>query len=64
LEIIGKIRQEKSLAKKSMKAQIILTLEKKDKKILNEVLEDLKSVSGATLIREGKFNVEFIEDNT
>jgi len=64
IETIGKIRQEKSIAKKSMKAKIILTLEKKDKKILSEVLEDLKSVSGATLIKEGKFNVEFIEDNT
>jgi len=63
LEIIGKIRQEKSIAKKSMKAPIILTLEKKDKKILNETLEDLKAVANAIEIKEGNFRVKFVEDN-
>ncbi|GAJ24640.1 unnamed protein product, partial [marine sediment metagenome] len=33
-------------------------IEKKDKVKLKHVLEDLKSVSGATLIKEGKFKVE------
>ena len=64
LETIGKIRQEKSIAKKSMKAPIILTLEKKDRKILNEVEQDLKSVANAIEIKEGSFKVEFVEDNT
>jgi valyl-tRNA synthetase len=63
LETIGKIRQEKSLEKKSMKAPIVLTLEKKNKKILEEVLADLKSVSNAVEIQEGNFNVKFTEEN-
>ena len=64
LETIGKIRQEKSIAKKSMKTPIILTLEKRDKKILDEVIEDLKSVANAIEVKEGNFNVLFVENNT
>jgi valyl-tRNA synthetase len=63
LKIISNIRQEKSIAKKSMKAPIILTLEKKNKNILNKVLEDLKSVANAVEIKEGSFKVEFTEDS-
>lgn len=61
IEIIKKVRQEKSMAKKSMNSSIILTLDKKEKEILNEVLSDLKTVSGATEIKEGKFKVEFVD---
>ena len=64
LKVISNIRQEKSIAKKSMKTPIVLTLEKKDKSALNEVLEDLKAVSTATLIQEGKFNVKFTEQDS
>jgi len=60
IKIISKIRQEKSKAQKSMKAEIILTLEKKDKEKLKEVLEDLKFVTSSKEIKNGKFNVEFI----
>ena len=60
LEIIGKARQEKSMAKKSMKSEIRLTIEKKDKEALKEVLDDLKSVTNAREIKEGKFHVEFL----
>lgn len=60
IEILTKIRQEKSNAKKSMKAEIILTITKEDKKKINDLLEDLKDVTNAREIREGEFGVEFI----
>jgi len=57
--ILVKIRQEKSNAQKAMNAEIILTLDKKDKERLEPFLEDLKDVMNATEIKEGKFKVEF-----
>ncbi len=60
IEIIGKVRQAKSEAKKAMNSQIILTLSKDDHKELEQVINDLKSVSCAKEIREGKFGVEFV----
>ncbi len=60
INIIGKVRQEKSREKKSMKSQIILTIEKKDKDILKEFLKDLTAVTNAVEIREGEFRVDFI----
>jgi valyl-tRNA synthetase len=63
LETIGLVRQKKSEAKKSMKAPIILTLEKNNKKLLTEVIGDLKAVTNSIKIEEGSFNVEFTEEN-
>jgi valyl-tRNA synthetase len=60
IETIKKIRQEKSKAKKSMNCSINLTLDSKEKEILNDVLDDLKTVSGAAEITEGEFKVEFV----
>ncbi|MEM3405405.1 MAG: valine--tRNA ligase [Candidatus Pacearchaeota archaeon] len=60
LEIISKIRQEKSLAKKSVKAEIILTLPKEDKKLIENCFNDFKAVVNAKEIKEGKFKVEFL----
>jgi len=60
LEIISKIRQEKSKAQKSMKAEILLYLEKDKQEKLKNVLKDLKAVSNAREIKEGKFRVEFV----
>ncbi len=61
IEILGKIRQEKSNNKKSMKAEIMLSLDKKTIKELDELLEDLKDVANAKSINEGKeFKVEFV----
>ena len=57
-EIIGKVRQEKSLAKKSVNSPIVLFLKKNEKEKLNEVIDDLKSVTNAE-IKEGEFKVEF-----
>ena len=60
IEIISKVRQAKSKAKKSMKAEIILTITKEDKLLLKEVLDDLKSVTSAKEITEGKFKIDVI----
>ena len=61
LEIIRKIRQEKSKAKKSMNAEIILTITKEDKTKIKKLINDLKDVINAVEIKEGKFNVEFLK---
>ena len=59
--IISQVRQEKSLNKKAMNAEIVLTLVKEDYEEIKSVLEDLKNVSNAKAIREGKkFEVEFL----
>jgi len=60
IEILAKVRQEKTKAQKPMNAEIILTLEKKDKEKLKEMLEDLKAVANAKEIKEGSFKVELI----
>lgn len=55
--IISRIRQEKSKAGKAMNSEIILTLKKEE----IYFLEDLKNVTNAKEIKEGKeFKVEFI----
>ncbi len=59
-QILSKVRQQKSNAKKSMKAEIILTIPGKDFQTLQPFIEDLKSVTNSKEIKPGKFNVEFI----
>lgn len=60
IETLTKVRQAKSEAKKSVKAEIILTLPKEDQSLLSEVLEDLKAVTTSKEINSGDFKVEFI----
>ncbi len=60
VEILSKIRQEKTKAKKSMKSEIVLSLDKKDIKRLGGMIEDLKDVMNAKEIKEGEFEVEFV----
>jgi valyl-tRNA synthetase len=60
IEIIEKVRKAKSEAKKSMKTEIILSLNKEDKKLLENCMSDLKAVTCSKEIREGEFKVEFI----
>lgn len=60
LDIISKARQAKSEAKQSMKAPIELTLTKEQQKSLSQVLEDLKSVTCASEVKEGKFNISLL----
>ncbi len=58
--IIYQVRQAKSEAKKSMKAEIVLTLTKEDHQTLSKVMPDIKSVCTAKEIKEGDFKIEFI----
>jgi len=60
IKTISKVRQEKTKNRKPMNAEIELTLEKKDKTKLKDVLEDLKAVTNSKDIKEGKFKVEFV----
>ena len=59
IEVISHVRQEKSKAQKSMKAEIILTIPKDDQKILKLILEDIKAVTSAKELREGSLGVVF-----
>ena len=58
---ISKVRHAKSEAKKSMNSPIILTLPKEVRKDLEFLLSDFQAVtvSGANIIKEGEFKVEF-----
>jgi len=60
IKVIVDVRTEKTKAKKSMNSEIILTMSKDLHKKLDLLLEDLKAVTNATQIKEGKFGVEFI----
>jgi len=57
VEVIGKVRKVKSGKKAAMNAEISLTLDSEDGKVLKDVLEDLKSVTNANRIASGKFEV-------
>jgi valyl-tRNA synthetase len=59
IEILEKVRQSKSDAKKSVKAEIILTIPEADIKLLENTSEDLKAVTNSKEIKPGKFKVEF-----
>ena len=56
-----KVRAEKTKAQKSMNSECLITIDKLNYDDLKELLEDFKNVTNAKEIKEGKFNVEFIE---
>jgi len=60
IEIITKARQYKAKNKKSLKVEIILTLEKQTIKELKPFLKDIKAVTNAKEIKEGKFNIKIV----
>ena len=61
LDILSKIRQEKSNAKKPMNCEIVLALDKKTLNDLKDCLKDLTNVANAKEIKEGKeFEVKFV----
>ena len=61
IEVITYVRQEKSKAQKSMKAEIILELPKEDQTILKNVMNDIKAVTSTKELRESKqINLGFI----
>ena len=59
-DILSKIRQEKTKAKKPMNSEIILSIDKNSKEKLKELLQDLKDVANASSVKEGEFRVEFV----
>lgn len=59
-EILDKVRKAKSENKKSMKAEIVLSIDKKEKELLSGCLSDLKAVCCAKEVKEGSLNVVFI----
>ncbi|MFH1325824.1 MAG: valine--tRNA ligase [archaeon] len=60
IDLLTKVRAEKSKAQKPMNAECIITINKPNYEDLKKILEDLKDVTNAKEIREGKFKVEFI----
>jgi len=59
IEIIEKVRKFKAEHKKSLKTEVVLTLDKKYKKDFIKIIDDLKAVTNAKEIKfEGKFKVE------
>ncbi|MBI5871692.1 valine--tRNA ligase [archaeon] len=60
VEILAKVRQEKAEHHKSLKAEIILNLEKEKLKLLHNVIDDLKAVCNAREINEGSFELRFL----
>lgn len=61
IDLIVKVRQEKSNAQKAMNAKIKLSLPKSTVQNLEGAIEDLKNVTGAVEIAEGEFGIEFVE---
>jgi len=62
VDIVTKVRQEKTKAKKPMNSEIILHMPEINSMILREesgILKDLKNVTNAKEIKTGKFRVEF-----
>jgi len=59
-EVLGRIRGEKSNAKKSMRSEIKVSLDKETHKKLEGMIDDLSNVTNATNISEGEFGVEFV----
>ena len=60
IDVLTKIRMEKSKAQKSMKAEVELTLEKEKQDKLKLVMDDLQSVMSIKKIKTGSFQVEFV----
>lgn len=60
--LLAKVRHEKSIAQKSMKAEIQLTIDKKDLIVLEKsnLLEDFKAVVSAKEVLTGSFGVKFL----
>jgi len=60
VEIISKVRQFKAKNKKSLKTEIILTIDQKDFTSLKNFLQDIKAVTNAKEIKKGKFRIKFV----
>ena len=58
-DILSKVRKYKAKHNKSMREEIILTIEEKDYKVLKNSIQDLKAVCNIKEIKKGNFNVSF-----
>jgi valyl-tRNA synthetase len=59
--ILDDVRKIKSQEKKAMNSEIKLTLTKESINVIKDMLEDLKNVTGAVEVKEGKeFKVDFV----
>ncbi len=60
VSVLSKIRQVKTSKQKSMKSEIILSLDVGTLRKLGETVKDLADVTNAKTINKGKFKVDFI----
>jgi valyl-tRNA synthetase len=60
IKILSDIRQAKTNAKKSMNAECIISIDKRNYEKIKNMLEDLKDVMNAKEIKTEKFKVDFI----
>jgi len=60
VEVISKVRGAKSEGKVAMNTPIVLNLDKNDFDLLEKVRDDLQSVTCASEIKQGKFEVMFV----
>jgi len=61
MDLLGKVRAEKTNAKKSMNSECVITLSEIHYNDLKNVLEDFQSVTNTKEIKTGDFKVEFTE---
>lgn len=61
IELLSKINQFKAANKKSLKSQVALTIEKAKLHKLKDVLEDFTAVTSCIGIKEGDFNIDFLD---
>ncbi len=61
IEILKIVRQFKSQNGKSLRAEIDLVLDSKDKTLLKDVIDDLRATVNARTIEFGKFSIKLVE---
>ncbi|MDD5331781.1 MAG: valine--tRNA ligase [Candidatus Nanoarchaeia archaeon] len=59
VDILNKVRKYKADNKKSLKDNIILTIDGKSLDLLGSMLEDLKAVTKSKEVRKGDFSIDF-----
>ncbi|MDD5253522.1 MAG: valine--tRNA ligase [Candidatus Nanoarchaeia archaeon] len=59
VKIVESVRKIKTDNKKSLKDEIVLTLDNKSLDLLKDLIDDLKAVTKAKEIKKGEFNTEF-----
>ena len=60
IDIISKVRQEKSKSGKSLKTETVLTLAREEIRKLQPLIKDIKAVTNAKEIKEGEFSIQLL----